>query len=198
MVVRNVGWWIVAGGLVGASTGCEDAVVAPKLVCERPVDGASRMLVDHDLWRLATAAEDPWAEFRPGSDISCPEGARKTEDFAGTYAYSVITAGCSYTTVVQETIADACKGEELYVWLWNYALTASENATAYLEVQLGDTVIWAETRPIPSTAALEATRIPSPEDVPMGTPIYFHVRNHGSNSYELLELSIVGDKLPSP
>jgi len=168
------------------------------LACERPADGESRMLIDHDLWRLATPEEDPWIAFRPADDISCPSGSRKTEDFAGTYAYSVITAACSYTTAVQETIADACKGEDLYVWLWNYALTAPENSTAYLEVQIGDTLIWADTRTIPSAAALEATRIALPEDYPKGTPIYFHVRNHGSNSYELLELSIVGDKLPSP
>ena len=197
MLVRSV-WWSLVGALASVAFGCEDEQIAPALACVKPADGESRMLVDHDLWRLATAAEDPWAEHRPGPDIACPEGARKTEDFAGTYAYAIITTGCSYTTVVQETIADACKGENLYVWLWNYALTAPESATAHLEVQVGDTVIWSDTRAIPGPAALEATRIALPEDVPAGTPIYFHVRNHGSNSYELLELSIVGDKLPSP
>lgn len=197
MVIRSVGWSVVAFALA-SGLGCEDDPSTPALVCEAPADGESRMLVDHDLWRLATAEEDPWAELRPGPDISCPQGSRKTEDFAGTYAYSVITSACSYTTVVQETIADACKGEDLYVWIWNYALTAPATATAHLEVQIGDTVLWSDTRAIPGPAALEATRIPLPEDVPMGTPIFFHVRNHGSNSYELLELSIVGDKLPSP
>ncbi len=171
--------------------------VAP-LVCARPVDGESRMLVNHDLWRLATAAEDPWVEFRPGDDIACPSGARKTEDFAGTYAYSVITLGCSYTTVVQETLADACAGEELYVWMWNYALTAPADSTAFLGVQVGADRVWEDTRAIPSASALEATRVTLTRDVPKGTPIFFHVRNHGANSYELLELSIVGDELPAP
>lgn len=40
--------------------------------------------------------------------------------------------------------------------------------------------------------------VPLPEDVPASTPIYFHVRNDGANSDELLELSVVGEKLPSP
>jgi hypothetical protein len=186
---------LLATGLV---SGCGDDAGSEPLVCVRPASGESRMLVDHDKWRLATLEEDPWSDFRPTEDIACPEGARKTEDFAGTYAYSVITTSCGYTTVVQETVANACKGEDLYVWLWNYALTAPENATAQLGVQLGDTLIWSDTRPIPGPSALEATRVALPEDVPAGTPIYFHVRNHGSNSYELLELSIVGDSLPSP
>ncbi len=65
-------------------------------------------------------------------------------------------------------------------------------------MQIGDRMLWTDTRPIPGPAGLEATRVPLPEDVPAGTPIFFHVRNHGQNSYELLELSIVGDKLPVP
>ncbi len=180
-----------------AACGDDTPAVVP-LTCERPVNGESRMLINHDLWRLATSAEDPWGEFRPDEDIACPSGARKTEDFAGTYAYSVITLGCSYTTVVQETLVDACAGEDLYVWMWNYALTAPADSTAFLGVQIGDELVWEDTRAIPSAAALEATRVTLTRDVPMGTPIYFHVRNHGANSYELLELSIVGDDLPAP
>lgn len=189
---------LLFGLVASVLSACTDDVAESALVCARPAEGTSRMLVDHDAWRLATAEEDPWAQYRPGDDISCPEGARKTEDFAGTYAYSVITLDCGYTTVVQATIADACEGEDLYVWLWNYQLTAPEDAQAHLAVQIGDTVVWSETREIPGPSELEATRVPLPEDVPAGTPIYFHVRNHGANSYELLELSIVGDDLPSP
>lgn len=183
--------------ILGAVAACDDGAAGP-LVCEPPAEGTSRMLVDHDQWRLATAAEDPWREFRPADDIACPSGARKAEDFSGHYAYSVTSTSCPYTTVVQATIADACKGEDLYVWIWNYALVADEPATATMGVQLGDRMIWTDTRPIPGPAGLEATRVPLPEDVPAGTPIFFHVRNHGQNSYELIELSIVGDKLPTP
>lgn len=196
----RLGGWMRGWGVVAViAGGCDDGGAGGRgLVCAAPPSGTSRMLIDHDLWRVATAEEDPWAEHRPGPDISCPDDARKTEDFAGTYAYAVITTNCAYTTVVQETIADACAGEDFYVWLWNYALTAPESATAYLGVQIGDTRIWEDTREIPGPSALEATRIELPMDVPAGTPIYYHVRNHGANSYELLELSIVGEALPAP
>ncbi|MCC6625184.1 MAG: hypothetical protein IT385_28310 [Deltaproteobacteria bacterium] len=161
------------------------------LVCEAVAAGTSRMLVDHDAWRLATAAEDPWAAHRPGDDISCPERSRQPEDFAGIYAYGVITTECPYTTLVQASVAQACRGETLYVWLWNYALTGPEGATAHLAVQIGDDVMWEKAYPIPGPAGLVTERIELARDVPIGTPIYFHVRNHGNNSYELLEVSIV-------
>lgn len=178
--------------------GCDDAAEGSRaLTCEPAVVGSPRALVDHNLWRVATPEEDPWATIRP-PDIACPSGARNPEDFAGTYAYSVKTDLCPYTTMVQETLADVCKGESLYVWIWNFALTAPENSTAHLGVQLGSTG-WSATRPIPSAAALAAEAVIVSEDAPKGTPIFFHVRNHGSNSYELLDLIIVapGDS-PKP
>lgn len=176
--------------LVLALVGCEDPPDAEQgLRCEPAVEGAPRALIDHDLWRVATPEEDSWVEFRP-PDIECPDGSRLAEDFAGTYAYSIVTSRCPYTTIVQETLADACKGESLYIWLWNYALTAPENSTATLGLKLGGTR-WSDTRPIPGPAALVAEEIILQDDVPRGSRILFHVRNHGSNSYELLDLVIV-------
>lgn len=178
--------------------GCaDDGSGRTRLVCEAAVEGQPRPLIDHDLWRLAEPREDPWAQFRP-EDVACPEGARQAEDFAGTYAYSVVTSACPYTTVTQMILADVCAGESFYIWLWNYALTAPENAIAHIGVKVG-TLEWSTTRAIPGPSNLVAEAIKVPEDIPQGTPVYFHVRNHGTNSYELLDLVIVapGDA-PSP
>lgn len=180
------GWTWVMGGL--ALAGC-DASEGTRLRCEPVVDGAPRALIHHDRWRVATAEEDPWAEHRP-VDVSCPPEARQPEDFGGTYAFSIQTGQCPYTTLVQETLADACEGESLFVWVWNFGLTAPEKATAHLGVRLGPTD-WSATRAIPSPAALVAEEVIVAEDAPAGTPIFFHVRNHGANSYELLDLTIV-------
>ncbi|MBL8786409.1 MAG: hypothetical protein JNJ59_16020 [Deltaproteobacteria bacterium] len=173
-----------------AFVGCEDPLDAePRLRCDPAVEGSRRALIERDLWRVATPKEGPWIEFRP-PDIECPDGSRLAEDFAGTHAYGIITSRCRYTTLFQETLADGCKGESLYIWLWNYAQAAPENSTATLGVELGATE-WSETRPIPGPAALVAKEIILQDDVPRGSPIFFHVRNHGSNSYELLDLIFV-------
>lgn len=182
-----------------AMIGCgDDEVGRSRLQCEVAVQGQPRALINHDLWRLAEPGEDPWVQFRP-DDVACPEGARQAEDFGGTYAYSVVTTGCPYTTVTQEILADVCAGESFYIWLWNFALTAPDQAIAHVGVRVGS-LDWSTTRAIPGPSNLvtEATLVP--DDIPQGTPIYFHVRNHGSNSYELLDLVIVapGDAPSSP
>lgn len=176
-------------GLAFGTSACEDDPVDAGLKCTPVIDGESRPLVDHALWVSATVEEDPFAEHRP-ADLDC-ESAGKLEDFAGSPALEVNTAACGYTTVVQPTLAPACQGETFFVWLWNYALTAPDGGTAFLAVQVGDDLVWQGQRAIPSPANLTYDHLTLPRDVPAGTPIYFHVRNHGLNQYELLDLSIV-------
>lgn len=178
----------------GLGVGCGDDA---GLVCAPVAAGASRMLVDHDRWQLAPPEDDPWVEFRP-ADITCPDRARQPEDFLGTYAFGVLTADCPYTTVEQPAVADACKGETFYVWIWNYELTGPVGATAHLAVEVGGEVLWQADKPIPGPSGLVTERIVLDRDVPKGTPIRYHVRNHGSNSYELLELSIVNPDPSAP
>lgn len=173
---------------LAALVGCADP--APALVCEPNADGSNALLVDHDLWVLATPDEDPFAADRPADDISCPPDDRLAEEFAGTYSYAVTTTGCPYTTVTQPSLRDACAGETLYVWLWHFELTAPDPGSAHLAVEIGGDLVWSKTLPIPGPSGLIADEIMLPTDVPTGTPITFHLRNHGSNSYNLLEISV--------
>jgi len=159
------------------------------LACAPVADGETRPLVDHALWQAVAPADDPWIALRP-ADLDCG-AAGKLEDFAGHPAFEVNTQGCSYTTVVQPALAAACQGELLFVWLWNYALTAPDGGTAIIGVQIGSDRVWQGERTIPSSSLLVYDHVVLPHDVPAGTPVYFHVNNHGNNQYELLDLSIV-------
>lgn len=173
---------------LAATTGCSDA--SPALACEANADGSNVLLVDHDLWIVAAPDADPFAQHRPADDISCPPDDRLAEDFAGTYSYAITTTGCPYTTVLQPSLRDACAGETLYVWLWHFELTAPDPGVAHLAVEVGGDLIWSKTLPIPGPSGLIADEVALPADIPAGTPIAFHLRNHGANSYNLLELSI--------
>lgn len=170
--------WIAAG-LVAA---CDSAPT-----CEEAPEGVLVSLVDHAAWRLASPEEDPWRAHRP-ADVACPEGSRSSEDFAEMPSFGVDTAACGYTTVIQPTRSDLCAGEALYIWLWRFPLTGPEGATATLGVALGEAVVWEETIPIPARSALVALTVPVPP-TPAGTPIRLHVRNHGENTYQLLDLA---------
>jgi hypothetical protein len=167
---------------LGSQLGCDEAPT-----CEPAPEGVLVSLVDHQAWRLAEPSEDPWRAHRP-ADVSCPDGARTSEDFAELPSFGVDTGLCPYTTVTQPTASAICEGEALYVWLWRFALTGPEGAEATMAVALGDSVVWEQVVPIPARSALVALTVPVPP-TPAGTPIRFHVRNHGDNAYQLLGLA---------
>ncbi len=168
-----------------SAAGCDDE---PTQRCRAIGAEAREALVDHDLWRLAEASEDPWAEHRP-SDISCDPTGRQAEDFAGTYSFGIDTALCGYTTLVQETATDVCPGEGVFVWLWRFALTGPDGSSAHIAAQVGDELLFEDTIPIPATSALKAETYTAKRFHPAGTPITFHIRNHGNNSYQLLDIA---------
>jgi hypothetical protein len=176
----------VAAASIVAIAACGDEVDGA--TCEPLAENERKVLVDHDLWRLATVEEDPWRELRP-ADPSCDVTGRQAEDFAGQYSFGVDTALCSYTTVVQETLEDVCPGESILVWLWRFALTGPEGVNAHIAVQIGDELVFEDVVPIPNTSALKVESYPVAGFHPAGTPITFHVRNHGNNTYQLLEIA---------
>lgn len=170
--------------LTSLLTACGDD--APR--CQAVSAEQREQLIEHDLWRLAEPGEDPWRTHRP-DDVSCDPTGRQPEDFAGTYSFGIDTALCSYTTLVQETATDVCPGEEVLVWLWRFALTGPEGANAHIAAQIGDEPLFEDIIPIPATSGLKVETYTATRFHPAGTPITFHIRNHGNNTYQLLELS---------
>lgn len=169
--------------LIGCNDTPEDG-----LVCVPLAVGRRHALVDFAQFEVASPEEDPWAEFRP-PDVACPATARGPEAFGDLPAYAIVTTACPYTTVVQPTLEDSCRGDTLFIWIWRFALTGPEGATAHIGIQIGDEPVWEVAVPIPADSDLIVENIPLTRDHPVGTPIYLHVRNHGSNSYELLGLA---------
>lgn len=156
-------------------------------MCEKAPPDTLVSVIDHNTWRLAAFDEDPWKAHRP-ENIECAAEGRVAEDFAGIYSFGVDTGLCPFTTVVQPLTTDICDGEQLYVWLWRFQLTGPEGSTSTLAVVIGDEPVWEAIVPIPATSALVALQVPLPHGYAKGTPIHFHVRNHGNNNYQLLDL----------
>lgn len=198
MTARLLPWLLTWSTL--SLTGCADAATPccpPDSVdvdepdatgCRAVTEARREPLIDHDLWRLAEPDEDPWRAHRP-EDITCDPTGRQPEDFAGTYSFGIDTALCAYTTVIQETATDLCPGEEVLVWLWRFALTGPEGANAHIAAMVGDELLFEDIVPIPATSGLKVDPYVAKRFHPAGTPITFHIRNHGNNTYQLLELS---------
>lgn len=175
---------IGAIGLLGAS--CADDARGSR--CAAVPEGDRFELVHPALWVVEGAERDPWADLRP-DELTCPTNAVQTEDFAGRLTWGVDTALCAHATSVQPLLQDACAGETLFLWVWREALTGPEGATSTLAVRIGDEVVYEAATPIPAPPALLAISADIGEDHLAGESIWFHVRNHGANSYQLIELS---------
>ena len=183
MRLTPVAHFALGAALAGCTAAPDDG-----LVCAPLAAGRRHTLVDFAHFAIASPEEDPWAAYRP-ADIACPASARGPETFGELPTYTIVTTACPYTTVVQPTLEDSCRGDTLFIWVWRTALTGPEGATAHLGIQVGDEPIWELAVPIPADSDLIVENIPLTRDHPAGTPVYLHVRNHGSNSYELLGLA---------
>lgn len=151
---------------------------------ERPREKLA--LVDHTAWSWVEAADDPFSD-RP-ENVDCPETEWYPEQVGEDASLAVDTTGCNYITVVQPTGWDIWAQDTVDLRLWHFNLSGAE-AVAHAAVQLGDTLLWEVEEPIPSPADLLNASIVMDEGAPAETPLYFHLHNHGGNSWNFIEAS---------
>lgn len=144
-------------------------------------------LVVHDSWEIVSAEEDPFPD-RP-SDVVCPDDSHMPELLGAEPVFSVDTGGCSYLTARQRSLRAVERGETLIARVWHFALDAGEPAEAHVALRIGDSDALDQTVPIPSEGGLIAVSNLAMRAYEAGTPIYFHLHNHGDNSWSLVELS---------
>lgn len=144
-------------------------------------------LVDSSAWQVMSAIDDPFGD-RP-EDASCPEGAYMPEFLAEEPVFSVDTGGCTYLTAKQRSLRHVVAGERLVVRVWHFALHAGESAMAHVAVRIGEKTLLDTSVPIPAAGGLINIEEAAPESIPEGAPVYFHLHNHGDNSWSFVELS---------
>jgi hypothetical protein len=151
-----------------------------------------RALVHSALWQRV-----PWGEdrFDPSEDAEppppCAQGAFGEENLGGELVFYVRTEQCPWLTVRQASRSELRAGDTLQIRVYHFALTAPENASARLIVQIGQTLSWEAELPIPSPAAEIVEQWEAGEDYPAGTPVLFHVSNHGNNEYTLVGVDVL-------
>lgn len=150
---------------------------------------APELLVDHTAWTFVEAADDPWRDERP-DPLECPNAAYRPEDDA----LEILTGFCDYLTITQPTLRDAYQGETLTAIVRHLDLVDEDDpeasAEAHVAIQVGDTVLWDDRIPIPNVSGFYTPNIVLAEDVPQGTPILFHLHNHGTNTWYLQNLLV--------
>jgi hypothetical protein len=144
-------------------------------------------LVATSAWEILAAEQDPFADRLP--DARCPAGAYMPELLANEEVFSVDTGACNYITARQPALRAVSPGERLQARVWHFALKAQAPAAGHVALRLGETVVLDREVPIPSAGGLIAIEAVTTQSFPEGTPVYFHLHNHGDNSWSLVELS---------
>jgi len=146
-----------------------------------------RSLIDHHRWQRVSPQQDA-SEDRP-SEVRCEQQATIVETLADELALEVDTTYCNYLAVHQRTRVPVSAGETLQVRLWHFSLSAAQPAQAHAMLQVGGARVLDERVPIPAEGGLLTASLQVEQAIPEGAPVYFHLHNHGDNTWALVEVS---------
>ncbi|MEQ8277770.1 MAG: hypothetical protein RMA76_00275 [Deltaproteobacteria bacterium] len=144
-------------------------------------------LVDHYRWSIVPETGEV------GRKGPCGRNDVTSEFFGAEPSVSVITTDCSAATLEQPTMIPVAAGAAIHLRVYHYALTSSVTGVGHLELALGDDSLWTQDVDIPSEGELFETDVVVPSAAAAATPIRWHVDNHGDNSWNLIELSVMAD-----
>jgi hypothetical protein len=157
-------------------------------VAETSQDPIHVALAHNSLWVALDAGLDPYS--LAAEDTRCGPDDVSVETVGESLWFEVLTDGCSHTTHRQATLASLGAGDTLLVWLWHYAME-HEGGDFTARVALGEPpeTVWETTLPVPAESGLIYEEVTVEASWPTGTPIWFHLSNHGANTWSLVELA---------
>jgi hypothetical protein len=158
------------------AAGGEAAGDTPEPALEIPAQG----------WTPAPAAEDPFVEYEDGRLRCSPFAFRLEANWL-----EVTTTDCNYATLVyrfsREVLAgDVVRGE--IAWATLASLEPAIGTLAF--ATLRDGVLWKHEVSIPGEADIVKVEFVIGQAAPAGSALYFHVRNHGYNAWQLSPLTL--------
>lgn len=171
-------------GLVLGVAACDPESDALHVEAQASIRAA---LVDAHGWVEASDAEDLFAQQRPAQVDCDSDRGLYVDETPWQTRLEINTAWCNYATVSQPLLEALAPGDTVEVRVWHFELTG-EPAMGYLAVGLADQIAWEFAVPIPREAELITEVFEIDEPLPAGTPIQFHVHNHGKNTWELVSI----------
>jgi hypothetical protein len=136
-------------------------------------------------WAPAELASDPFAPEALGR-VRCTSAAFRPE---ATWL-EVTTTTCNYATFVYLFTTDVPAGSVIRGELAWVTLAAIDPGLGTLAFATQVDQLWSHEVPIPSLANLVQLEFALPESLSEGSALYFHVRNHGYNSWQLGPLTL--------
>lgn len=121
----------------------------------------------------------------------CGPEATMVEDLGTSATYSIVTRECSRLTVSSALLEPLEAGETVELRIWHFPLLPYGPAEATLRVGLEGEWLWSEVVAIPAQSRLLQGRFTTSRAIPVGTPLRWHVSNHGVNSWNFVSATVM-------
>lgn len=164
--------------------GCDDSNGSPS-----QKQSSAGPLVNTFGWVTTELQQDPFKEYW-SDHVRCSEDEHGAELLADIWAYSIQTGDCNWLTIEQPSLNAVHEGDIIRAEIWHFFLSAPEPATARLGLATTDAILVEMIEPIPQPARFIELEFKVQTSIEENTPIYFHISNHGTNSWHLLNIQI--------
>jgi hypothetical protein len=137
-------------------------------------------------WVSASVAEDPFVDFAEGRLRCSPFAFRLEASWL-----EVATTDCNYATLVYRFPRAVIAGEAIsgeVAWATLASLEPAVGTLAFATAR--DGILWSHEVDIPGQADITEIRFTLQSAAPAGSALYFHVRNHGYNTWQLSPLTL--------
>lgn len=147
--------------------------------------------VDPRGWTFVANDDDPlWKA--PPETATCSADEIQVQSFGADDAVEIDTSfGCGWATVSQALQVPLHAGDDVQVRVFYFSQASFPEAQAEVAVALDGDIVVSELVAIPSSSRLLAPRVTLARDYAVGSLALFHVGNHGDNSWNLIELSLI-------
>lgn len=153
---------------------------------------AELSLIDNAAWDLVPVDLDPFVtEGDPAPDV-CPASELTPETTPEGLWFDVSTEGCSWTTVSQPLAESVPSGAQIRITVVHWEIEAGDEDYT-LAVALGSAadVVWSVEVALESEFDTLGGVVTVPDAYAPGDPIWFHVGNHGENTWSLTEIVLL-------
>jgi len=138
------------------------------------------VVLPYDSWNYVPPDADGLYDH-PVDAEPCPSVGYEAENGF----FEIETDYCAIATFTQTLASEVPAGASIRFVVWNLDLWAPEPYDAVRLLRLGETDIWTDTVAVPGDEGVNELVIEAPVDFPAGTPAWFHLRNHGVNSWRI-------------
>lgn len=143
-------------------------------------------------WTLVDAAQDPFATATGPEAVPCTEAAIRRPVVDDEVWLEVETLDCNAAALRAASLLPVAVGDRVEVRVWRYQLIVGD-AGYELSLHAGGPdgeLLWARSLDLPGESGLWVDSHIVAAALPVGTPLWWRVRNHGVNSWNLIELSV--------